>query len=50
MTDTPQVLLVHHLKRLKLPTFLREYDKIAGSVPRKASTTFAIFCVLPSSS
>ena len=29
MTDTPQVLLVHHLKRLKLPTFLREYDKIA---------------------
>ena len=29
MTDTRQVLLVHHLKRLKLPTFLREYDKIA---------------------
>ena len=29
MTDTPQVLLAHHLKRLKLPTFLREYDKIA---------------------
>ena len=29
MTDTPQVLLVHHLKTLKLPTFLREYDKIA---------------------
>ena len=26
MTDTPQVLLVHHLKRLKLPTLLREYD------------------------
>ena len=26
----PQVLLVHHLKALKLPTFLREYDKIAG--------------------
>ena len=29
MTDTPQVLLVHHLKTLKLPTFLREYDKVA---------------------
>ena len=29
MTDTPQVLLAHHLKALKLPTFLREYDKAA---------------------
>ncbi len=29
MSDTPQVLLVHHLKILKLPTFLREYDKLA---------------------
>ena len=29
MTDTPQILLAHHLKALKLPTFLREYDKIA---------------------
>ena len=29
MTDTPQVLLGHHLKALKLPTFLREYDKLA---------------------
>ena len=29
MTDTPQVLLAHHLKTLKLPTFVREYDKIA---------------------
>src|SRR5882672_8124124 len=27
--DTPQVLLDHHLKTLRLPTFLREYDKIA---------------------
>jgi len=26
---TPQVLLTHHLKALKLPTFLREYDKLA---------------------
>jgi DNA replication protein DnaC len=29
MTDTPQVLLAHCLKTLKLPTFLREYDKVA---------------------
>ena len=29
MTDAPQVPLAHHLKALKLPTFLREYDKIA---------------------
>ena len=29
MSDAPQVLLAHHLKALKLPTFLREYDKLA---------------------
>jgi DNA replication protein DnaC len=29
MTETPQVLLTHYLKTLKLPTFLREYSKIA---------------------
>ena len=29
MTETPQVLLTHYLKTLKLPTFLREYNKIA---------------------
>jgi len=29
MTDTPQLLLAHHLKALKLPTVLREYDKLA---------------------
>jgi DNA replication protein DnaC len=29
MSDTPQVLLTHHLKALRLPTFLREYDKLA---------------------
>jgi DNA replication protein DnaC len=29
MSETPQVLLAHHLKALKLPTFLREYDKVA---------------------
>jgi DNA replication protein DnaC len=29
MSDTPQLLLAHYLKALKLPTFLREYDKLA---------------------
>ena len=29
MTDTPQVLLQHHLKKLRLPTFNSEYDKLA---------------------
>jgi len=29
MTDTPQVLLAHHLKKLRLPTFLSEYAKLA---------------------
>jgi DNA replication protein DnaC len=27
--ETPQVLLDHYLKTLRLPTFLREYDKVA---------------------
>jgi DNA replication protein DnaC len=29
MSDTPQVLLSYYLKTLRLPTFLREYDKLA---------------------
>ncbi len=29
INDTPQLLLSHHLKTLRLPTFLREYDKQA---------------------
>ena len=29
MSETPQLLLTHHLKALRLPTFLREYDKVA---------------------
>jgi len=29
MSDTPQVLLEHHLRKLKLPTFQREYAKLA---------------------
>jgi len=29
MSDAPELLLDHHLKTLKLPTFLREYGKLA---------------------
>jgi len=34
MSGTPQVLLAHHLKQLKLPTVLREYDKVARECAR----------------
>ncbi len=34
MAGTPQVLLAHHLKQLKLPTVLREYDKVARECAR----------------
>jgi hypothetical protein len=27
--ETPQLLLDHHLKALRLPTMLREYDRVA---------------------
>ena len=30
MSDRSTLLLEHHLKELKLPTFLREYDKLAA--------------------
>ena len=29
MTDALKLLLAHHLKTLRLPTFLREHDKLA---------------------
>lgn len=34
-SGTPQILLAHHLKQLKLPTILREYDKIARECARE---------------
>ena len=34
MSGTPQVLLAHHLKQLKLPTVLRKYDKVAHECAR----------------
>jgi len=32
--EPPQVLLAHHLKQLKLPTMLREYDRVARECAR----------------
>lgn len=29
MSDAPEILFAHHLKALKLPTFLREHQKLA---------------------
>ena len=34
-SGTPQLLLGHHLKQLKLPTILREYDKVAREAARE---------------
>jgi DNA replication protein DnaC len=34
--DTPRVLLDHHLKTLRLPTMLREYDKVAQQCATEA--------------
>jgi len=42
MTDTPQLLLAHHLKTLRLPTFLREYDKLARQCAAEGSTMWGV--------
>ena len=35
--DTPQVLLEHYLKQLKLPTMLREYAKLAEQCAKEGA-------------
>jgi DNA replication protein DnaC len=35
--NPPQVLLDHHLKMLRLPTMLREYDKVAQQCATEAA-------------
>ena len=44
MSDRPTLLLEHHLKELKLPTFLREYGKIAASVRLRGSGLSVTTC------
>ncbi len=36
MAEAPRILLEHHLKKLKLPTFLREYEKLARQCAAEA--------------
>jgi DNA replication protein DnaC len=40
--DTPQVLLEHYLKQLRLPTMVREYRKL-GEQCAKEGVTFEVF-------
>jgi DNA replication protein DnaC len=40
--DTPQVLLEHYLKQLRLPTMVREYQKL-GEQCAKEGATFEVF-------
>ena len=41
--DTPQVLLEHYLKQLRLPTMVREYRKL-GEQCAKEGATFQHCC------
>ena len=46
----PQILLAHHLRQLKLPTFLREYEKVAAEAAREGlSIMSASSCASPNS-
>ena len=44
MTDTPQVLLQRHLKKLRLPSFNSEYAKRSGNARPRARITRNICC------
>ena len=36
--DAPTLLLAHHLKALKLPTFLRDYASVAATCSQERSS------------
>ncbi len=42
--DTPQVLLEHYLKQLRLPTMLHEYAKLAEQCAKEALDCPASCC------
>ena len=44
MSNKSTVLLEHHLKELKLPTFLKEYDKVASRCAAEWLTIRTICC------
>jgi len=35
--EAPELLLQHHLKKLRLPTVLREYEKLPGNARPRMS-------------
>jgi DNA replication protein DnaC len=39
VTDTPQVLLEHYLKQLRLPTMVREYRKLGEPCAKEGATS-----------
>ncbi len=49
MSDAPQLLLVHHLKALKLPTSCVNTTGSPSNAPPRASTIPAIYCAWPNS-
>ena len=50
MSDVPQVLLTHHLKALRLPTFLRDHEKLLGNAPRRGLIISVTCCAWPNAS
>ena len=44
MSDRPTILLQHHLKELRLPTFLREYDRMAQPSAQPREWTIPTTC------
>ncbi len=44
MTDTPQVLLQHHLKKLRLPTFLGNIPNLRNNALLRRRITSSIYC------
>jgi hypothetical protein len=42
--DTPQVLLEHYLKQLRLPTMVREYRNWPSSVPKRQPPSNSFCC------
>ena len=47
MSNRSTLLLEHHLKELRLPTFLREYRKLAAQCAAEALITLTTCCVSP---
>jgi len=42
--DTPQVLLEHYLKQLRLPSVLREYPQLAEQCAKEGTTSKCFCC------